>query len=95
VVHQLKLLKYTSHNRALHDCGSTESRFARLCIALCVIVYRASCNRGLTIVLHVIVACVSRFALVTQTENQTVRLLYNRCSVCQSVKCITEGSVTI
>jgi len=44
---------------------------------------------------HVIVACVSRFALVTQTENQTVRLLYNRCSVCQSVKYITEGSVTI
>jgi len=47
---------FTSHNRSSRDCGSTELRFARLCIALW------PHNRA-------IVACVSCFVLMTQTEN--------------------------
>jgi len=44
-----RLVIFTSYNRASHDCSS---------------VYHASRDRGLTIALHAIVACVSRFALV-------------------------------
>jgi len=49
-----------SHNRALHDYGSF--------IVLRTSVYHASRDRGLTIALRTIVACVSHFALMTQTD---------------------------
>jgi len=47
----------------LRDCGPTN---------------RASRSCRPTVALHMIVACVLRFVLVTQTENQTVRFLEYR-----------------